>query len=343
MIETEMKTAKPLTTLFLLVLVAAALIGSGYLLLSLQLQPVDPSDPSVVEVRLPENSTARGVAALLAANGLIRNESVFLAYCRHKGLDKQLQAGMYEFDRSMSVPQLAALIAEGKVKSRSLTIPEGFTVEQIGELLCMEKICTAQQWEEALAQVGDYPYLPQAGASPEKRLEGFLYPDTYRIDEASTAQEIVAMMLARFSTVWNQEFAAQAKAKNIGVRDAVIVASLIEREARVPEERKRIAGVIYNRLQAGMPLQIDATIIYSLGGHRESLTYKDLEVDSPYNTYQHAGLPAGPIASPGRESIAAALAPESNDYMYYVAKGDGSHQFSKTYAEHLAAKARYGL
>lgn len=343
MIETEMKTSKPKTFLFMLVLLLAALGVSGYQLLRLQMQPVNPADSSLVEVRLPENSTAGGVAVLLADNGLIRNEQVFLVYCRSQGLDKQLQAGLYEFNRSMSLPQLAALIAEGKVKSRSLTIPEGFTVEQVGELLCQAELCTPQQWQEALAQVGDYVFLPKAELSPERRLEGFLYPDTYRIDEVSTAGEVLAMMLNRFSTVWDQEFAAQAKGEDISIQEAVIVASLIEREARIPDERKRIAGVIYNRLQAGMPLQIDATVIYSLGEHREILTYKDLEVDSPYNTYKHRGLPAGPIASPGRESIAAALAPETNDYIYYVARGDGSHQFSVTYNEHLAAKARYGL
>lgn len=343
MIETEMKTAKPKIILFFLVLMVVALALSGYQLLSLQLQPVDPSDSNPVEVRLPENSTASEVAALLAGQGLIRNEQMFLAYCRQKGLDKQLQAGQYEFNRSMSLPQLATLIAEGKVKNSSLTIPEGYTVRQVGELLYKEKICTPQQWEEALTTVGDYAFLPQTATSPDKRMEGFLYPDTYRIDKTSTAQDIVAMMLVRFAAVWNQEFAASAQEKNISVRDAVIIASLIEREARIPEERKRIAGVIYNRLQAGMPLQIDATIIYSLGEHREALTYKDLEIDSPYNTYRNAGLPAGPIACPGRASIAAALDPESNNYMYYVAKGDGSHYFSITYTEHLAAKARYGL
>ncbi len=343
MIETEMKTAKPKIILFLLVLMVAGLALSGYQLLSLQLQPVDPSDSNPVEVRLPEDSTASEVAALLASQGLIRNEQMFLAYCRQKGLDKQLQAGLYEFNRSMSLPQLAALIAEGKVKNSSLTIPEGYTVRQVGELLYKENICTPQQWEEALAMVGDYAFLPRTGTPPDKRLEGFLYPDTYRIDKTSGAQDIVAIMLARFAAVWNQEFAASAQEKNISVRDAVIIASLIEREAQVPEERKRIAGVIYNRLRTGMPLQIDATIIYSLGEHREALTYKDLEIDSPYNTYRNTGLPAGPIASPGRASIAAALEPESNDYMYYVAKGDGSHHFSINYNEHLAAKARYGL
>lgn len=323
-----------------LALVAALAVWQ---LLHRQLQPVDPDDARVIEVRLPDDGTASDVAALLSQHGLIRSERLFLAYCRQQGLDKQLQAGLYEFSRSMSLPQMAAQVAAGRVKSTTMTVPEGYTVKQIGEMLAKNRVCTQEQWAQALANVGAHDFLPPVDVSPERRLEGFLYPDTYRIDESSRAEDVVAMMLANFSAVWKEQFAAQAEQKNLSVMDTVIVASLIEREARVPEERERIAGVIYNRLQAGMPLQIDATVIYSLGEHRERLTYKDLEIDSPYNTYRYPGLPAGPIASPGGQSIAAALAPEDNDYLYYVAKGDGSHHFSVTYAEHLAAKARYGL
>lgn len=342
MIETEMKTSRPRIFVLLLVLLLV-LVVSGWQLFNLQLQPVDRADVTTIDVRLPESSTAGNVAALLSQNGLIRNQKVFLFYCRQQGLDKQLKAGLYELSRSMSVPQLAGKIAEGSVKSRTMTIPEGYTVKQIGDLLVKEKICTQQQWVAALTAVGDYDFLPPRTTTPERRLEGYLYPDTYSIDEASSAQDILSMMLDHFQSQWDEQFAAQAEIKKISVREVVIVASLIEREARVAEERERIAGVIFNRLQTGMPLQIDATIIYSLGEHREMLTYKDLEIDSPYNTYKYAGLPAGPIASPGGSSIAAALAPEANNYFYYVAKGDGSHHFSTTYAEHLAAKAKYGL
>jgi len=302
MIEKEAKRSgvKIIVVVLSLALVAAL---AAWQLLHRQLQPVDPDDARVIEVRLPDDGTASDVAALLSQHGLIRSERLFLAYCRQQGLDKQLQAGLYEFSRSMSLPQMAAQVAAGRVKSTTMTVPEGYTVKQIGEMLVKNRVCTQEQWAQALANVGAHDFLPPVEVSPERRLEGFLYPDTYRIDESSRAEDIVAMMLAHFSAVWKEQFAAQA----------------------------------------GMPLQIDATVIYSLGEHRERLTYKDLEIDSPYNTYRYPGLPAGPIASPGGQSIAAALAPEDNDYLYYVAKGDGSHHFSITYAEHLAAKARYGL
>lgn len=343
MIETEMKrNVKP--KLFLVAAALAAVLAlSGWQFLSLQLQPVNPNDNSMIEVRLPESSSASEIAALLAQNGLIRNQKIFLYYCRQKGLDKQLRAGLYELSPSMSLPQVAVQIAQGKVKSKALTVPEGYTVKQIGDLLIKEQICSQQQWQEALLTPGDYAFLPTGFKQADQRLEGFLFPDTYQIDEASSAKDVLNMMLTDFAKVWEQEFAAQAQQRQISVRDTIIIASLIEREAQVPEERQRIAGVIYNRLRTNMPLQIDATIQYSLGQHRETLTYKDLEIESPYNTYKYPGLPAGPIASPGKAAIAAALNPEANEYLYYVAKGDGSHYFSRTYAEHLAAKAKYGL
>ena len=151
------------------------------------------------------------------------------------------------------------------------------------------------------------------------------------------------MMLDNFATVWNKEYAEQVSVKKLSPHNVIVIASLIEREARIPEERMRISGVIYNRLQKGMPLQIDATVLYSLGEHRETVTYKDLEINSPYNTYKNVGLPPGSIASPGRAAIDAAINPEQHSYYYYVAKGDGSHYFSSTYAEHLNAKKKYGL
>lgn len=344
MIETEMsKNVKP-TKLFMLIgALIVALILSGWQFLSLQLQPVNPNDNTMIEIRLPENSSAPEIAALLAQNGVIRNQKIFLLYCRQHGLDKQLRAGSYELNTSMSLPQIALQIAEGRVKNKTLTIPEGYTVKQIGDLLVKEQVCSQQQWQQALDNPGDYAFLPDGVKQADHRLEGFLFPDTYQIDESSNAADILELMLTDFVNVWDKEFAAQAQQKQMSVRDTIIIASLIEREAQVPEERQRIAGVIYNRLKTGMPLQIDATIQYALGQHRESLTYKDLEIDSPYNTYKYAGLPPGPIASPGKAAIDAALNPEENEYLYYVAKGDGTHYFSKTYAEHLAAKAKYGL
>lgn len=340
MIEPEMKRIKPpliFITLFLIV----SLIISGWLVINRQYLPVDPDDQNMIEVRLPENSSARQVASLLKQNGLIRNETVFLAYLYQKGMETQLKAGLYTFTRSQSIPDLARQISQGQVERFSFTIPEGYTVRQIGELLINKQLCTQQQWTDALQANYDYDFLIP-GQTGEQRLEGFLFPDTYSIDDQTGAQDIIRMMLERFSTIWNNEYAAEADSKNLSQRDTVIIASLIEREARVAEERKIISGVIYNRLQKDMPLQICSTVIYALGEHREILTYEDIKIDSPYNTYKYPGLPPGPIASPGRAAIEAALNPETNNYYYFVAKGDGSHYFSSTYTEHLEAQQRYG-
>ncbi len=346
MIEPEMKKIKTMPNpkiIMILLLSLFALTFLGWQFITKQYLPVAPNDNSLVEVRIPENSSGHEVAALLYKNGLIRNDKVFLSYCSQKGMDKQLKAGLYTFSRSQSLPELALQISQGKVKSPSFTIPEGYTVRQIGELLVKKQICTEQQWQEALRVDYKYEFLPPGQTSNEYRLEGFLFPDTYTIGEKTSAQEIINMMLDNFATVWNKEYAGQVSTNKLNIRNVMIIASLIEREARIPEERKKISGVIYNRLQKGMPLQIDATVLYSLGEHRETVTYKDLEINSPYNTYKYVGLPPGPIASPGRAAIDAAINPEQHSYYYYVAKGDKSHYFSSTYAEHLNAKKKYGL
>ncbi len=341
MIETEMRTTKPGRFLLLAVFIII-LAFSGWQFLALQYQPVDANDSSIVELRIPDNSSAGQVAALLKQSGLIRNEKAFLTYCSRQGIDTLLKAGLYELTRSQSVPEIAQQISQGKVKGIAVTIPEGYTVSQIGSLLSKENICTEQEWSDTLGLTYDYDFLTTA-AEGEKCLEGFLFPDTYFIDDLTSPQNVIEMMLGNFAAVWDKNFAEQAETKQMSVGKTIIIASLIEREALVPEERKRIAGVIYNRLEMGMPLQIDATVLYSLGEHREIVTYKDLEIDSPYNTYHYSGLPPGPIASPGKEAIEAALNPEENNFYYYVAKGDGSHVFTATYAEHLAAKKNASL
>ncbi len=341
MIEPEVRKVNPRMILLILIFILC-LSFTGWQVFTRQYSPVDLNDSSSIEVRVPDNSSARAVASLLEQNGLIRSERFFLSYCRQKGLDKDLKAGLYVFSRNQSLKEIALQISQGKVKSVLFTIPEGYTVRQIGDLLVKKQICTAQQWIEAVQADYKYDFLLSGQPKDEKRLEGFLFPDTYTIDEKTSAQDIIAMMLDSFSQMWDKEYAEQAALKNSSVRYIITIASLIEREARIPEERTRISGVIYNRLQKGMPLQIDATVLYSLGEHKDTVTYRDLEVNSPYNTYKYAGLPPGAIASPGRAAIDAALNPEDNSYYYYVAKGDKSHYFSTTYAEHLEAKRKYG-
>lgn len=331
------------TRLFMLIIVVMMASGLvGYQILIMQMKPVNPKDKSYIDISIAENSTATQVAQLLNSQQLIRNSDVFLAYCRHKGLDSRLKAGHYQFSRSQSLPEIAAAIAAGQVVTISFTIPEGFTVEKIGRVLEEQGICTWEEWKDAIQRTYDYPFLQEANPGEGKPyLEGFLFPDTYVIAEDTSAVEIVQAMLKNFEKTWG-EYEPEAVEQEITVYDTVIMASMIEREAMVDSERAIISGVIWNRMERGMLLQIDATVLYSLGKDEKDIVYyEDLEIDSPYNTYKYAGLPQAPIACPGQSSIQAALHPQQHDYLYYVSRGDGSHHFSKTYSEHIQAKAQY--
>lgn len=329
----------------LLVIIILLLMGSslvGYQILLKQMEPVNPGDTSYIDINIAENTTGTQIAELLHSQELIRNKDLFLAYCRHKELDSKLKAGHYKFSRSQSLPEIAAAIAAGHVVTISFTIPEGFTVEQMGRALEKKGICTEAEWQEAVNAPYDYPFLQKANPGEGKPyLEGFLFPDTYVIAEDNSAVEIVQAMLENFRKMW-EKYEQEAVEQGITVYDTVIIASMIEKEAMVDSEREIVSGVIKNRMDRGMLLQIDATVLYSLGKDEKDVVYnKDLEIDSPYNTYKYGGLPQAPIACPGRAAIHAALHPQQHDYLYYVSRGDGSHHFSKTFSEHLQAKAQY--
>ena len=327
-------------SIFIAILLLAIIAGSGWQLFNSQFQPVDANDKTYQDIIIPASSTARQIADILEEKNLIHSQRAFLSYCKKHGYDSSLMAGHYQFSRSQPLADIAEAIATGKVVTISFTIPEGYTAKQIGDLLVKKNIVTRESWDQAVAANYDYTFLK--GSPPgEKGLEGFLFPDSYIISEDTSARQILDAMLSHFELLWQQEFAALAKSRGQSINEVVTIASLIEEEARVSNERSIISGVIYNRLQRDMLLQIDATILYCLPKHQEVLYYRDLEVDNPYNTYLYPGLPPGPITNPGKKSIEAALIPDKHNYLYYVSKGDGSHHFSETYAQHLAAKGKY--
>ncbi len=336
--EVKLFPSKLVPTLTAIIFIVLLIIGWQTISRN-QYLPVNPDDKSRIELRIPSNSTAAQVAHILKENDLIRSERAFLNYCRRQKLDAQLKAGVYSLSRAQDSHEIARQLAAGETVQNKFTIPEGYTIEQIGNLLVERKIISRSEWQTALQDKYKYDFLSEPG-NPSS-LEGYLFPDTYVITEDTNAHEIIDNMLKNFAALWNREFAELARARGTEMKDAIIVASLVEKEARVAEERKRIAGVIYNRLAIGMPLQIDATVLYSMGTHKEKISYQDLKINSPYNTYLYPGLPIGPIANPGTESIKAALNPEKHNYYYYVARGDGSHYFSKTYAEHQNAINKY--
>lgn len=306
-----------------------------------QYLPVDPNNKTPVDIYIPDDASARQVASILEENEVIRSQKAFLSYCRKEKLDTRLKPGHYIFNRTQALAKIAHDIAEGRVVKIKVTIPEGYSVEEIGNMLVEKQLCSEKAWQEAINAEHPYEFLKNVPESNKYRLEGFLFPDTYYIEKNTGSEEIINMMLQNFARVWDEDFASQARAKNLDIYETIILASLIEKEAMHDDERRTISGVINNRLRDGMYLQLCPTVLYCFDSKKTKLNNVDLEIESPYNTYRNPGLPPGPIANPGKASIAAALNPGKNPYYFYVSKGDGSHYFSRTYPEHLQAMARY--
>jgi len=295
-----------------------------------------------VVVAVPVKATANQVGQILKQSELVRSPLIFSLYARWTGMDSLIKAGEYRINNSLSTPEVLKELVDGRLVAQTFTVPEGFTTVQIADLLASKGLADRDKFLAAVANE-DFPYtflqsLPQG----DKRLEGYLFPDTYQVSRGSSEKTIIDMMLQRFEKEMKDlDYQNQATAGQVSLHEAVTVASLIEREARIDEERPLIAGVIYNRLNMRMQLQLCATVEYALGTNKPKLYYKDLEIDSPYNTYLIMGLPPGPIAMPGKTSLLAAVHPVHTDYLYYVAKPDGSHAFATTLAEHEANQEMY--
>lgn len=334
------KARRPLAFVFCFLVITVFLAGAAASYLSWSLKPA--GGRKTIDFAVPEGATANWVAEKLYQKGIIRNPSLFRLYARSQGLDKQIATGTYKVSSELSVPELLRLLTSGQRVTKRFTIPEGLTVKEIALRLEQQNIVRGKEFLNEL-QTGkfDYAFLPGGLVGPA-RFEGYLFPDTYQVYSDVSVHAVIERMLRRFAAVSEElNLSDEAAKQGLSVHEAVTLASLIEREAKRSEERALIAGVLYNRLRKGMPLQVDATVQYALGEHRERILYEDLTVDSPYNTYRVTGLPPGPIAAPGRASLRAVIRPQKTDYLYYVAKPDGSHAFSRTLAEHNANKRRY--
>lgn len=307
------------------------------------LTPVSPKDRArEIVVEIPQQATAGLAGEILKEEGLVRSSLMFKLYARYKGMDSRIKAGQYKLNSALSTPQIVMELVNGNLTVQSITIPEGWNTALVADLLAERNLVNREGFMATVAgQDFNYSFLADL-PQDDKRLEGYLFPDTYHFNIGESDIEIIETMLKRFDREMAElDYAAQAERNGITLHEAVTIASLVEREARADEERPLIAGVIYNRLNISMPLQIDATIQYALGENKPEIYYKDLEVDSPYNTYQNYGLPPGPIAMPGRSSLLAAVNPADTDYFYYVAKPDGTHAFAATLAQHNVYKEMY--
>jgi UPF0755 protein len=277
--------------------------------------------------------SVREIAARLARENVLPSAGQFLFLSKLFGVEDQLQAGRYSFASSTPPLEILRRLSQGGVSSQMVTIPEGMTIQEMAQLLERESGIDPYLFFE----LAHDPQVLKEHDIDASSLEGYLFPDTYGLYWAMPARKVIDILVSRFRQLYDLNMASRAQELGMSLHQVVTLASMIEEEAMIDEERPIIAAVYHNRLRRKMLLQCDPTVIYALGGKRTPLTRQDLQVDSPYNTYRHHGLPPGPISSPGRASILAALQPADVDYLYFVARGDGSHHFSRTSREHINA------
>jgi UPF0755 protein len=298
--------------------------------------PALRTGPLVVEIA-PQKGVLQ-IARHLDGAGAIRSPLGFSILSVLRGSARSLRAGEYEIPQNATTLTILELLESGKVKPHVVLLPEGGTVRELARLLEAEQLARA---EEILRFARDPGFLRTLGVEAES-LEGYLFPDTYYFFKGLAPQEILARMVHRLREMLTPEILAQTHASGLTLHQLLTLASIIEKEAVIPEERPLISAVFWNRLKKGMPLQADPTVKYARGDN-QALTRADLQLDSPFNTYRNTGLPPGPIASPGKAAIVAVLNPAKVSYLYFVSMDGRRHFFSSTLDQHNSAVARYRL
>lgn len=326
------------------ILVLAIIILVSYFGIS-QVGPYDKKSDKQIMVDVPSGSTINSVSKTLYEKNLIKNRLFFRITSKISQFS-HIKAGKYLFTQKESNIDILKKLSEGKVYIHGVkvTIPEGSTYKEVINLLVDKKIGSKENYEKLINDASNfydkYEFLKENNI---KSLEGFLYPNTYYFDEKSTEKEIVAKMLDNFKKIYTDALKQKQKEMKWKLEDIIILSSIVEKEAVKDQDRPIIASVFYNRLSpsVNMPLQSDATIQYIFEERKKIVTYNDLKIQSPYNSYIHKGLPPTPICSPGVKSIEATLNPETTDYLYFVATIDGGNAYSKTYSEHLKNVEKY--
>lgn len=336
-------------------IIAIALIGSisSYFYISNALKPVDPDNKKAVKIELPIGSNIDTISQTLEDKGVIRNAKIFKYYTKFKNASG-FQAGTYQIPPSMSIDDIIKSLKTGKVYRKAdlqITIPEGLTLDQIGNIIAKNTDYTSKEFmklvtnekfiKEMKAKYPETVTKDINGKDIRYKLEGYLYPSTYDFfTKKPTLEEIVEKMIAQTDAIV-RSYEPQLKELGMTPHEFLTFASLLEREATAQTDRETIASVFNNRIEQGMPLQTDPTVLYALGEHKDRVLYKDLEVKNPYNTYLNKGLPPGPIANAGRASLDATVDPAKTKYLYFVADKDGNNHFAETYSEHQNNVAKY--
>ncbi len=330
-------------TLISILIILVLSVASSAAYYSRSILPVNAENPEEVSFEIPQGSSSSQIAKILKNNNLIKSEIVFRLVLKKNNAENSLKAGFYNLNTGMNVNEIIAeLIKGGKNKNVvSFTIPEGYELQMIADKLSKEGLVDKERFLELTSDKkyfeDKFPFL--AELKDGQSLEGYLFPSTYEVYIGATEEEIIEKMLLQFQRIFEEKVKDQMGSVDLSFNEVVTLASIIEREAKLDEERGLISAVFHNRLKIGMPLQSCATVQYILGERKEVLTEADTRIESDYNTYIHKGLPPGPIASPGEKSLIAAVKPENVDYLYFRTKEDGTggHTFSRTYEEHLKA------
>ena len=323
-------------------IVLLILLVVGYIYI--QIGPYNKNSKKDILVEIPNGATLTKVSSILEENKLIKNKVLFKVVSKFKEDNNGVKAGKYLLSQKYSNSEILDILISGKTYNDGIkvTIPEGSTYKEVIKYLTNKKIGKAEVYEELINNPKEfydkYKFLDEKDITT---LEGFLYPDTYYFEKDMSEKDVISAMLKRFSEVYTPELKEKQKKMGLTLQQVINMASIIEKEAVKDVDRPKIAGVFYNRLEIGMPLQSDATIQYIFDERKHIVSYSDLKIDSPYNSYLNKGLPPTPISNPGIKSIEAALEPEDNDYLYFVATVDGGNNYSKTYDEHLKYVKEY--
>ena len=295
----------------------------------------DPEGPPV-RFTVAQGTGLTAVADTLASRDIVDNPLFFRLYAQFKGAAASIKPGVYELQAGTAWDRIIETLVNGDIVRESLVVPEGWTAAQIAQRVAA---LTEEPVDSILPLLLDSA-AAEAHGVPGPTLEGYLYPATYVLPVGMSAEEVIRVMLRRYQQVWTPELRARADSAGLSEREVVTLASIVEKEAKRWTERDTIAAVYRNRLRIGMPLQADPTVQYALGSHQRRLLYSHIDdvADNPYNTYSNPGLPPGPIASPSAGSIRAVLSPADVDFLYFVARPDGSHEFNRTLLEHNRSK-----
>ena len=330
-----MKRLAVVLAVFLAVGLVAAATSTLYVLE--QLEPAKPGSMERVAFRVEPGSGLRQIANALEAAGLIRNADASVLSARLQGWESLLKAGEYDVSPGQSSDEVLQVLISGRVRTYPVVLPEGIRASEIASRL--ERAGLVER--EAFLRVIDDPALASSLGVPAESLEGYLYPETYEIPGDLSNAEVAGVLVAQFDDAWS-EIEPAAKGASLSKHEIVTLASIVEKETAAPEERRLIAAVFLNRLRKGMRLETDPTVIYGISDFDGNLRRLHLQDKSnPYNTYQIAGLPPGPIASPGADALRAVVDPAETEYLYFVSRNDGTHEFSKTYRDHVNAVNRY--